>query len=124
MLRCSINLLALVIAGEVVQGVRIQSILGGAIAAAVLAIVNAVLRPVVIFLTLPINLLTLGLFTFIINAGMLKLVSELVPGLVVESFRAAFFGALLISIISWSVNLIIGENGHFLFIRRSGRGGR
>ena len=117
-LRWSINLLALVIAGSVIPGIRIQSIQMGMIAAAILGVVNAVIRPLVLILTLPINLLTLGLFTLVINAAMLKLVADVVPGFVIESFRAAFFGALLISLISWVLNIFIGGDGTFVFIKR------
>ncbi len=121
-LRWSINLLAIVIAGSVIPGIRIQSIEMGIIAAGIFGIVNAVIRPVVLILTLPINLLTLGLFTLVINAAMLKLVADVVPGFVVESFRAAFLGALLISLISWLVNAFIGGDGTFLFIKRVSKG--
>jgi len=90
----------------------------GIIAAGILSIINAVIRPVVIILTLPINLLTLGLFTLVINAAMLMIVASIVPGLVIESFRAAFFGAILISLISWLVNIFVGGDGRFVFIKR------
>jgi len=121
-LRWSMNLLALVIAGSVIPGIRIQSIEMGIIAAGILGIVNAVIRPVVLILTLPINLLTLGLFTLVINAALLKLVSDLVPGFVIESFRAAFLGALLVSLISWVLNMFIGGSGRFVFIKRASKG--
>jgi len=121
-LRWSINLLALVIAGSMIPGIRIQSIQYGIIAAGILGIVNAVIRPVVLLLTLPINILSLGLFTLVINAVLLKFVADLVPGFVIESFRAAFFGALLISIISWILNLFIGSDGSFVFIKRAHKG--
>ena len=113
-LRWSVNLLALVIAGSLIPGIRIQSIQMGMIAAAILGVVNAVIRPLVLILTLPINLLTLGLFTLVINAAMLKLVADVVPGFVIESFRAAFLGALLISLISWVLNIFIGGDGTFV----------
>ncbi len=121
-LRWSINLLAMVIAGSVIPGIKIQSILIGIVAAGIFGIVNAVIRPIVLILTLPINLLTLGLFTLVINAAMLKLVAELVAGFVIESFRAAFLGALLISIISWLLNIFIGDDGTFVFIKRISKG--
>jgi putative membrane protein len=117
-LRCSVNLLALVIAGSTIPGIKIQSIQMGIIAACILGVVNAVIRPVVLLLTLPINILTLGLFTLVINALMLKLVADVVPGFTLESFRAAFWGALLISAISWLLNVFIGGKGTFVFIKR------
>lgn len=117
-LRWSINLLALVIAGSLIKGMNIESLGTGIIAAGIFGVVNAVIRPVVLLLTLPINLLTLGLFTLVINAAMLMLVSELVPGFVIASFWAAFFGALIISLISWAVNIFISGSGKLIFIKR------
>lgn len=117
-LRWSINLLALVIAGSLINGITIGSLGIGIIAAGIFGIVNAVIRPVVLVLTLPINLLTLGLFTLVVNAAMLMLVSALVPGFVIESFRSAFFGALVISLISWGVNIFISGSGKLIFIKK------
>ncbi len=121
-LRWSINLLAMVIAGSVIPGIKIQSIGIGVLAAGIFGIVNAVIRPIVLVLTLPINLLTLGLFTLVINAAMLKLVADVVPGFAIESFRAAFLGALLISFISWVMNIFIGGDGTIVFIKRANKG--
>jgi putative membrane protein len=121
-LRWSINLLAIVIAGSVIPGIRIQSIEMGIIAAGFFGVVNAIIRPVVLILTLPINLLTLGLFTLVINAAMLKLVSDVVPGFAIESFWAAFLGALLISLISWLMNIFVGGDGTLIFIKRANKG--
>lgn len=117
-LRWSINLLALVIAGSLINGITIGSLGIGIIAAGIFGVVNAVIRPVVLVLTLPINLLTLGLFTLVVNAAMLMLVSAVVPGFVIESFRSAFFGALVISLISWGVNIFISGSGKFIFIKK------
>ncbi len=122
-LRWAINLLALVIAGSVMPGIGIESLEMGIIAAGILGVVNAVIRPVVLVLTLPINLLTLGLFTLVINAFMLMLVSAMVPGLVIEGFRAAFWGALIISLVSWLVNLFVGGDGKVVYIRKAKRHG-
>ena len=122
LLRWSINLLALVVAGSVISGVRIESLAIGIVAAGILGVVNAVIRPVVLILTLPINLLSLGLFTLVINAAMLMLVSSVVPGFVIESFRAAFWGALLVSFISWMVNIFVGGDGRFVFIKSVRKG--
>ena len=116
-LRWSVNLLALVIAGSLIRGIRIESIEMSVLAAGVLSVVNAVIRPVVLLLTLPINLFTLGLFTLVINAAMLQLVAALVPGLIIETFRAAFLGALLISLISWTLNMFISGKGKVVFIK-------
>ena len=121
LLRWSINLLALVIAAALIKGISIQSIEMGILAAGILGVVNAVIRPVVLILTLPINLLTLGLFTLVINAAMLKLVSAVVPGLVIESFGAAIWGSLIISITSWLLNIFIGGSGKIVFIKKVGK---
>ncbi len=123
LLRWSMNLLALIIAASMINGIRIQSIEMGVLAAGILGVVNAVIRPVVLILTLPINILTLGLFTLVINAAMLKLVSVVVPGLIIDSFRAAFLGAIIVSIVSWVLNLFIGGDGKVVFIKRVGKDG-
>jgi len=117
-LRWSINLLALVIAGSLIKGINMESLGTGIIAAGIFGVVNAVIRPVVLLLTLPINLLTLGLFTLVINAAMLMLVAALVPGFVIESFRSAFFGALIISLVSWGVNVFVSGSGKLIFIKK------
>ena len=124
LLRVSINLLALVVAGSVIKGIRIESLEMGIIAAGILGVVNTVIRPVVLILTLPINLLTLGLFTLVVNAAMLMLVSALVPGFAIESFGSAFFGALVISLVSWGVNIFISSSGKVISINRERRGDR
>jgi putative membrane protein len=123
LLRWSINLLALVTAAVLIKGIRIQSIEMGILAAGILGIVNAVIRPVVLVLTLPINLLTLGLFTLVINAAMLKLVSMVVPGFVIESFGAALLGALIVSVVSWTLNIFVGGDGKVVFIKRVNKNG-
>jgi putative membrane protein len=123
LLRWSINLLALVTAAILIKGIRMQSIEMGILAAGILGIVNAVIRPVVLVLTLPINLLTLGLFTLVINAAMLKLVSMVVPGFVIESFAAAFLGALIVSVVSWTLNIFVGGDGKVVFIKRVNKNG-
>jgi putative membrane protein len=117
-LRWSINLLALVIAGSLISGIRIESLGMGIIAAGILGIVNAVIRPIVLILTLPITLLTLGLFTLVINAAMLMIVSEVVPGFVITDFWAAFWGAIIISLVSWIVNVFVGGDGKVVFIKK------
>lgn len=122
-LRWSMNLLALMLAAALVSGIRVESIQMAAIAAGILGIINAVIRPIVLILTLPINLLTLGLFTLVINAAMLQLVSMVVPGLIIDGFRAAFLGAFLISFIIWILNLFVAGDGKVVFIKRVGKNG-
>jgi putative membrane protein len=123
LLRWSMNLLALVVAASLIDGIRIESIVTAVLAAGIMGVVNAVIRPLVLLLTLPINLVTLGLFTLVINAAMLQLVASLAPGFVIEDFRAAFWGALVVSLVSWLLNIFVGGDGRFVHIRMSGRGG-
>ena len=122
-LRWSFNLFALVIAGSLISGIRIESITMGIAAAGILGVLNAVIRPIVLVLTLPINLLSLGLFTLVINALMLMLVARIVPGFSIEGFWPAFWGALIISLVSWVLNIFIGSDGKFVYIRSERRGG-
>ena len=122
-LRWSMNLLALVVAASLIDGIRIRSIGMGILAAGILGVVNAVIRPAVMLLTLPITILTLGLFTLVVNALMLLLVAKLVPGLVIEGFRAAFWGGLIVSLVSWVLNIFVGGDGRVVFIRTDRKDG-
>ena len=84
------------IASWLLDGIHVTGLFPALLAAATLGILNAFLRPLLILLTLPINILTLGLFTFLINALMLKIVSEVIPGFYVYGFWTADLGALII----------------------------
>jgi putative membrane protein len=77
-------------------------------AAFVLGLVNAVIRPVLVLLTLPVTVVTLGIFLLVINGLLLWLVSAIVPGLHVNGFAGAFLGSLLISAISWILTRVVG----------------
>ena len=111
LLRWLILTAAVLAASWLLTGVRVNGIFPAILAAALLGICNAVLRPLLIVLTLPLNILTLGLFTFVINALMLLLVSAVIPGFDVLGFWTAFFGALIISLTSWLLNRFIGSTG-------------
>lgn len=123
LLRWSMNLLALVVAASLINGIRIESIAMAVFAAGIMGVVNAVIRPLVLLLTLPINLVTLGLFTLVINAVMLQLVAYLAPGFIIETFRAAFWGALVVSLVSWLLNIFVGGDGRMVHIRTIRKGG-
>jgi putative membrane protein len=97
--RWLINAVALYLTTLVVKGVRVPDFGAALLAALVLGIVNAVIRPAALILTLPLNILTLGAFTFVVNAGMLYLVSK-VTALRLDSFWAAFLGAIVLSVVS------------------------
>ena len=116
---------AIVAAAYLLDGIRIGSFFSALFAAALLGILNAILRPIALILTLPINVLTLGLFTFVINALMLKMASGVIPGFDVHGFWTAIFGAFLISIISWLLNSFISDKGSVAYINvRHGQGRR
>jgi putative membrane protein len=123
LLRWSMNLLALMVAASIIKGIRIESVGMGILAAGILGVVNAVIRPLVLLLTLPITILTLGLFTLVINAVMLQIVASLVPGFTIETFSAALVGALIVSLVSWVLNLFVGGDGKFVYIRTSRKDG-
>jgi putative membrane protein len=98
-------------------GMRYDS-LGSLIGAALLlGIVNALVRPILLLLSLPFILVTLGFFILVINALLLWMVGSVVPGFYVETFRTAFFGALIISIVSWALSSVFkASDGHYRVI--------
>ena len=102
--KLAINALALIVVDAIFQGIWFDNDKATIAAAVVLSLVNTYLRPLVVVLTLPINVLTLGLFTLVINALMLELVSWVIPSFHVEGFWTAVGGALVISIISFLLN--------------------
>ncbi len=90
----------ILIVAFIVPGIKVKSVGSAFIAAAVLGVLNLLVKPVLVFLTLPITLITLGLFLLVINAVMLLLVSAIVPGFEVKNFWQALLGAIVISLIS------------------------
>jgi len=102
---------AIVATAYLLDGIQVSGFFPAVFAAAMLGILNAFFRPIALLLTLPINILSLGLFTFIINALMLKMASGLIPGFDVYGFWTAIFGSFLISVISWLLNAFISEQG-------------
>ena len=99
--------MAILLASQFVPGIKVDSISTVVIAAALLGLINVFIKPILIIFTLPLNILTLGLFTFIINALLLELVAYFVKGFEVQSFLAAFLGSLIISIVTWFANYFI-----------------
>lgn len=98
------------IASQIVPGIHAQTFMSLLAASLLLGIFNAFLRPVMLILTLPLLLVTLGLFTLVINAMLLLLVGKIVGPFEVSGFWAAFFGGLVISIVSFFANGLIGKN--------------
>jgi putative membrane protein len=80
------------------------------VAALLLGIINALVRPVLFFVTLPVNVLTLGLFTLVINGALFLLVGRVVRGFYVADFWAGFWGAIMVSIVSFLVGLVVRPN--------------
>jgi putative membrane protein len=96
LVRLILNGLAIIIAAWLLPGI--------------LGFVNAIVRPVLFFLTLPLTLLTLGLFIFVLNAICFGLTAWLVPGFSIDGFFSALFGALLVTVVSWILNgLVVGR---------------
>lgn len=104
--------LALWLTSQVVSGIEVRSVGALLVAAAMIGIINAVVRPIVLLLTLPLTFLTFGLFILIVNAAMLTLASAVVPGFAVHGFWSALFGWLLLSFFTFAINLLIGQHGH------------
>ena len=98
--RWILNAAALLLVAYLYPGVTVESFLAAALAALVLGLVNAVIRPILVVLTLPVTLLTLGLFIFVINALLFWLVAEIVHGFRVSGFMAALIGSILYSLIT------------------------
>ena len=114
---------AIIVASYMIDGIRVTGVFSAIFAAAALGILNAFFRPIALILTLPINILSLGLFTFIVNAVMLKMASGVIPGFDVQGFWAAVWGAFLISVISWLLNAFIGGRGTVEYIDLEHKGG-
>ena len=109
----AIDVLALVVVDWLFDGIKIdtwQAVIGAAI---LLALVNAYLRPLILLLTLPFNILSLGLFTFVVNAGMLKVVSWLLPDFHVTGFWTAVGASLMISFVSFLLNWLLKPKSDF-----------
>ena len=105
--RWFINALALLLVAYLYSGVQVDGIFAALIAALVLGLVNAVIRPLLVVLTLPVTILTLGLFIFVINAFMFWFVTEIVKGFTVTGFMAALIGSLMFSVISLVTNWLV-----------------
>jgi len=108
--RLVLNGVAILIAAWLLPGLHISGPFAGLVAGVILGFVNAIVRPVLFFLTLPLTLITLGLFIFVLNAVCFGLTAWLVPGFSVDGFGWALLGALLVSIVSWILNgLFVGK---------------
>lgn len=105
--RWILNALSLYIVARIIPGIRLTDFGAALIAVIIIGLVNALLKPILILLTLPINILSLGLFTFIINAGLLKLAAAISPDFQVEGWGSAILGSILLSIISTVLHSLV-----------------
>src|SRR6266513_176869 len=117
--RWLVNTVAVMVAANVVHGIRSESVAGLFVASLLLGILNALLRPLLWLLSLPLVILTLGLFALVINALLLYFVGYVVKSFVVADFRAAFWGSLIISLVSLALNSITGTGDSRIEFRRS-----
>ncbi|MFI5316972.1 MAG: phage holin family protein [Myxococcota bacterium] len=113
LIRLAIGAFALWVAQKLVPGLSIDGTASLILAALLLGVVNAVVRPVFVLLTLPLTLLTLGLFLLVVNAAMLGLVALFVPGMHLAGFGSALLASIVVSLISWAASAWIGPSGRF-----------
>jgi putative membrane protein len=99
----------LLVVANVVSGVQIDSWTSAIVGALVLGVVNAIMRPLLVFFTFPLTILTLGLFLFVVNALMLQLVGAIAPGIKIAGFGPALLGSLLLTILNIGVNAMLGS---------------
>jgi putative membrane protein len=118
LLRVLINTLAIVLAASVIPGIQLDGALSAVAAGLLLGVVNAVVRPVLLILTLPITLLSLGLFLLVLNGLCLWLVAAVVTGFHVIGFWSAVLGALVVSVVSWVVTVLVSDSGKVVVITR------
>ena len=109
LIRALIAAVGLWLATRWVSGITVDDAGTLVLAGLLLGVVNAIVRPIAIVLTFPITIVTLGFFLLVINAAMLALVAELLPGLHIAGFRAALLGALIVSITGWIGSFLVGS---------------
>jgi len=107
---------AIMTASYLVDGIEVAGFFSAIFTAVILGFLNLFLRPVIIILTLPINILSFGLFTFVINALILKMVSGVMFGFHVTGFWPAIWGSIIISLASWLLNSIVYDQGRVSYI--------
>ncbi|MEZ5503244.1 MAG: phage holin family protein [Halioglobus sp.] len=118
--RLLITACGLLLAAWLVTGIHFNGALSLFLAALALGVVNAIVRPLLLLLTLPITVLTLGLFLLVLNGAMLALSALFVPGFTVDGFWAAFFGAMIVSLTGIVASWFIGPKGYIeiMVVRR------
>ena len=112
-IRTLISMLGLFLASRLIPGVSIDGMGNFILAALLLGLVNAFIRPLMFFFTLPLTIVTMGLFIFVLNAAMFGLVAAMLDNFQVSGFWSALFGAIVVSITSTVASWYIGPDGHF-----------
>jgi putative membrane protein len=110
LLRLLLNGFAIMVAAWFVPGVHLSGAVPALFAGALLGLVNTLVRPLLLLLTLPFTLVTLGLFIFVVNAICFGLTAALVPGFDLSGFGSAFLGALVVTLVSWIVNAVFKDD--------------
>ena len=116
--RLIITALGLWAAATIVPGVQITGVGNLVVAALLLGVVNAVIRPILLVLTLPLTVVTLGLFIFVVNGLSLALVAWLMPGFTLSGFGAAILGSIVVGLTGWFGSMFVGSAGRFERIKR------
>jgi putative membrane protein len=106
-----INAVALIAVAYLLPGVGVSSFASALVAALILGLINAVVRPVLFLLTLPVTILTLGLFIFVLNGLLFWFVGSFIQGFVVAGFWSGVFGAIVFSLISWILSSLLLRSG-------------
>ncbi|MFM1959561.1 MAG: hypothetical protein RL588_1078 [Pseudomonadota bacterium] len=109
LLRAAFAAFGLAIAARLVDGISYDAPLTLVMAALLLGVVNALLRPLLILLTLPLTVLSFGLFLLVINAGMILLVSRILPGFRIDGFTPALIAAVITGVTSWAAHMLLGD---------------
>lgn len=122
LIRFAVTGIAVFLASQIVPGIEVQSLPAGIAAVLLLALLNALVRPVLYLFSFPLIILTLGLFMIVINALLLQLVAWLVKGFQITGFWPSIWGALIISLVSSILNLWVSEQGEWVMVSRQERG--
>jgi len=124
LVRWLISTVSILITAYLMDGIHVSGFFTALFAAAILGILNAFFRPLMFIITLPITVITLGLFTFVINAVLLMMVAAVISGFDIAGFWSALFGSLLISLVSWLITSFINERGkvQYIDLRKTGKG--
>ncbi len=106
LLRWILFTLAIMFVAWLVPGISVENFQSAMLVTVIMALINIFIRPLIVFITLPINILTLGIFTLIINALLFMLAGYLAPGFYVDGFLAAFLGSLVLAFLGLIINMV------------------